>query len=155
MVWEVSFSSFSVVLWYSILSFPVNTSGITSYFSKSYQNLWTLFLFCYFIVFMFIDLPFDLLHPFLPLPHTSLLATTNLFYFYWSIYLFFYISLSSYFFLITEFIALSICYMLITGLISWDTSGNQIEKNASPVEEITGGFREQKWQAIISNIYVD
>ena len=98
MVWEVSFSSLRVVLWYSILSFPVNTSGITSYFSKSYQNLWTLFLFCYFIVFMFIDLPFDLLHPFLPLPHTSLLATTNLFYFYWSIYLFFYISLSSYFF---------------------------------------------------------
>ena len=72
------------------------------------------------------------------------------------IYLFFYISLSSdFFFLITEFIALSICYVLITGLISWDTSGNQIEKNASPVEEITGGFREQKWQAIISNTYVD
>ena len=117
MVWKVSFSSLSVVLWYSILSFPVNTSGITSYFSNSYQNLWTLFLFCYFIVFMFIDLPFDLLHPFLPLPHASLLATTNLFYFYWSIYLFFYISLSSYFFLITEFIALSICYMLITGLL--------------------------------------
>lgn len=42
------FLPLGVVLWYSILLFPVNISGITSYFSKSYQNLWTVFLFCYF-----------------------------------------------------------------------------------------------------------
>ena len=45
---SIFFLPLGVVLWYSILIFPVNISGITSYSSKSYQNLWTLFLFCYF-----------------------------------------------------------------------------------------------------------